>query len=207
MINLSKLLKVVNKLFFVFFICFMICRLVTCYETMTLTNILIVLCILPLVMIPYLLDKLKIYHMDEFLLFFYYMFLLLSLIMGCVLKLYYKIWWFDLLSHFISGFVSSIVGFIILQKNNLIHNKYKWFGFVFILLFTISIAACWEYFEFVCDKIFKCDAQWVFSTGVNDTMTDMLIATFAGIISSSYYLFYLKKNKDGCYGKKYQKEK
>lgn len=43
------------------------------------------------------------------------------------------------------------------------------------------------------DKLFNCDSQWVFESGVNDTMTDMLIATLSGILSSFYYFYYLKK--------------
>lgn len=190
---LKKLLKLVNSLLFVFFVCFTVYMLISSYDTMKLSKILTVLCIIPLIMVPYLLDKIKVYHMDEFLIFFYYLFLLLSLIMGSILKFYYRIWWFDLFTHFISGIMTSIIAFILLQENKLITKKYKWFGFMFIIIFTISIASGWEYFEFFCDKLFKCDAQWVIETGVNDTMTDMLIATLGGILSSIYYLYYLNK--------------
>jgi len=171
----------------------MIYTLISSYDTMGLLKMLTVLCILPLIMVPYLLGKIKVYHMDEVLVFFYYVLLLLSLVMGSILKFYYKVWWFDLFTHFISGIVTSIVAFILLEKNKLVNKKYKWFGFMFILLFNITIAACWEYCEFFCDKLFNSDSQWVFATGVNDTMTDMLIATLAGIFSSFYYLYYLKK--------------
>lgn len=193
---LKKLLKVVNSLLFVFFICFVAYMLISSYDTMKLSKILTLLCILPLIMVPYILDKIKVYHMDEVLIFFYYVFLLLALVMGSILKFYYKIWWFDLFAHFISGAMTSIIAFILLQKNKLINKKYKWFGFLFIILFTISIAAGWEYFEFFCDKLFKSDSQWVMSTGVDDTMTDMLIATLAGILSSFYYLYYLHKKNN-----------
>lgn len=192
---MKKLLKVVNSLLFVFFICFMVYMLISSYATMNLSKILTVLCILPLIMVPYLLDKIKVYQMDEVLIFFYYFFLLLALVMGSILKFYYKIWWFDLFTHFISGFMTSIIAFILLQKNKLVNKKYKWFGFLFILIFTIAIAACWEYFEFTGDKLFHSDTQWVAETGVDDTMTDMLIATFAGLLSSIYYLYYLYKKK------------
>ena len=171
----------------------MVYMLISSYDTMSLSKTLTVLCILPLIMVPYLLDKIKVYHMDEFLMFFYYLFLLLALVMGSVLKFYYRIWWFDLFTHFISGLATSIVAFILLEKNKLVNKKYKWFGFMFIILFTISIAAGWEYFEFFSDKLFNGDSQWVFETGVDDTMTDMLIATLAGVLSSLYYLYYLKK--------------
>lgn len=192
---MKKLLKVVNSLLFVFFICFMVYILISSYGTIKLLKILTVLCILPLIMVPYLLDKIKVYHMDEVLIFFYYFFLLLALLMGSILNFYYKIWWFDLFTHFISGFMTSIIAFILLQKNKLVSNKYKWFGFLFIIVFTMSIACFWEYFEFICDKLFQSDAQWVVKTGVDDTMTDMLIATLAGFLSSIYYLYYLRKKK------------
>lgn len=171
----------------------MVYMLISSYDTMKLSKILTVLCILPLIMVPYLLDKIKVYHMDEVLIFFYYLFLLLALVMGSLLKFYYKIWWFDLFTHFVSGLMTSIIAFIILQENKLVKKKYRGFGFIFILVFTISIAAGWEYFEFICDKLFHGDAQWVVETGVNDTMTDMLIATLAGLLSSIYYLYYLHK--------------
>ena len=132
--------------------------LISSYDTMKLSKILTVLCILPLIMVPYILDKIKVYHMDEVLIFFYYLFLLLALVMGSILKFYYKIWWFDLFTHFISGLMTSIVAFILLQENKLVKKKYKWIGFLFILMFTIGIAACWEYFEFTCDKLFHSDA-------------------------------------------------
>ncbi len=193
--KLKKLLKVVNSLFFVFFICFMAYMLISSYDTMKLSKILTLLCILPLIMVPYLLDKIKVYHMDEVLIFFYYLFLLLALVLGSILKFYYKIWWFDLFTHFTSGMMTSIVAFILLQENKLVKEKYKWFGFLLIILFTTGIGACWEYFEFICDKLFHSDAQWVIATGVNDTMTDMLINTFAGFLSSIYYLYYLHKKK------------
>lgn len=185
---MTKLLKVVNSLLFIFFVCFMGYMLVNSISSIKLSKLLILLCILPLIMVPYILDKIKLYHMNEYLIFFYYVFLLLALVMGCILKLYYKIWWFDLFTHFLSGIMTSIIAFILLSKNNITTNKYKWFGFLFITTFTISIAACWEYFEFFCDKLFNEDAQWVLKTGVDDTMTDMIIATLGGIISSIYWL-------------------
>lgn len=192
---MKKLLKVVNSLLFVFFICFTVYMLVSSYDTMSLSKLLTVLCIIPLIMLVYLLDKLKIYHMDEVLIFFYYLFILLALVIGSVMGLYYKIWWFDLLVHFVSGFMTSIVAFVILQENKIIKKKNKWFCIAFIIIFSVFIGACWEYFEFFCDKLFKADAQWVKKTGMNDTMTDMLIATLASILSALYFIYYFHKKK------------
>ena len=191
---MKKLLKILNSLLFVFFVCFMAYILISSQD-IKLTKLLITLCIFPLIMIPFILDKLKWYHMDEVLIFFYYVFLLIALVMGSLLGFYNKIWWIDLLAHFISGILTSIVAFILLQESKLLNQKNKWLGFLFIIVFTTSIAAGWEYFEFFCDKIFHEDAQWVIKTGVDDTMTDMLVATLGGILVSIYYIYYLQKKK------------
>lgn len=193
---MKKTLRIINSLLFVFFICFMIYILISSYNTLKLSKLLTVLCIFPLVMLPYILDKLKWYHMDEILIFIYYVFLLLALILGSILGLYYKIWWFDLFTHFLSGIMTSILAFIMLKENKIADKKHKSFCLIFILFFTIAIATCWEYFEFISDKLLKSDVQWVAKTGVDDTMTDMLIASFGGVITSIYYLYYISVK--GC---------
>ncbi len=173
----------------------MVYNLISAQE-IKLTCLLTTLCIFPLSMVPYLLDKIKVYHMNELFIFLYYLFLLIALVMGCLLDFYSKVWWFDLFVHFTSGVFTGIVAFILLQKNKLISRKYKWIGFLFMIMTTIGVAACWEYFEFICDNIFQGDAQKVMASGVTDTMTDMLIATLGGFLSSCYYLYDLmKKNK------------
>lgn len=190
---MKKILKILNSLLFVFFICFMVYMLISSYDTMKTTHLLLVICIFPLIMVPFILDKIKIYHMDEVLIFAYYIFLLLSLVFGSILGCYRSIWWFDLLSHFTSGFLTSVLAYVILDKNNLVNKKNKWFSFMFIIIFSIAIAGIWEFFEFTLDLIIGGDTQHSLDTGVNDTMEDMLIATLASIISGFYYLFYIKK--------------
>lgn len=187
------LLKVVNKLLIFIFICFVVCMLLD-FNNINLIKKSIVLCILPLSMVPYLLDKIKVYETNEFVVFIYYIFLLTSMVMGYALDYYYKTWWFDLLSHFISGIFSGIISIVLFEKLKLKNRKYNWFNFLLIIIFSISVAAVWEYIEFFSDKLFGTDNQWVISTGVSDTMTDMLIATLGGILVG---LYYLKKNKDG----------
>lgn len=192
---MKKILKIINSLLFVFFVCFMVYILVSSYNTLKLSKLLTVLCIFPLIMIPYLLDRLKWYHMNEALIFGYYLFLLLALVFGSILGVYYKIWWFDLFTHFLSGIMTSVLAYIILKENKIDDRKHKLFNFIFILTFTIAIAACWEYFEFTSDKLFNSDVQWVAKTGVDDTITDMLIATLGGILSVVYYLYYMHVKK------------
>lgn len=193
--KLKKILQVFNSLLYVFFICFMVYMLITSYSTMKLSQILQLLCIFPLIMVPYVLDKIKGYQIDEKLIFFYYLFLLFALVMGSILKVFYQIWWFDLFTHFLSGILTSIFAYIILEKYQLTSYQYRFFALLFILAFTVFVAGCWEYFEFTCDKLFSSDVQWVAKTGVDDTMTDMLIATLGGILSSIYYYIQIRNKK------------
>ena len=86
----------------------MVYMLITSYSTMKLSQILQLLCIFPLIMVPYVLDKIKGYQIDEKLIFFYYLFLLFALVMGSILKVFYQIWWFDLFTHFLSGILTSV---------------------------------------------------------------------------------------------------
>ena len=190
---MNKILKILNSLLFIFFICFMVYMLISSYNTLGTSKILLVLCIFPLIMLPYILDRLRIHNMDEILIFVYYIFLLLSLILGSILGFYHKIWWFDLLCHFMSGCLTTVVSIIILDKYKLIDKKYRVFGIIFIIIFTVGIAALWEYFEFTIDKLSGNDTQNVLTTGVDDTIEDMMIATLPSIVTSFFYIKIINK--------------
>lgn len=173
------------------------------FSTMQVSKMLTTASILPIIMIPYLLDKIFHYQMKEGLQLGYYLFILISLALGSVLGLYHKIAWFDLLAHFLTGIVSSLASLIILQKYNLIQKKNAGFIFIFMIVFALGIASGWEFFEFFSDKIFGGDTQYVKLTGVDDTMEDMLIALGGSILFSGY--FYIKLKKDQHFIKRMEK--
>lgn len=166
-----------------------------------LANNLILLSIIPIVLGPYLIRKIFGYTMSEVLKFFYFAFIMVSLILGSVMKWYFKIAWFDLFAHFLSGIITSLLALVILKKNNLLKDNNVYFTIFFIISVTLAVAGLWEFFEFASDKIFQNDTQFVLETGVDDTMTDMLIAFFASIICSTYYFLKMKTNS-----KKFMKE-
>ena len=51
------------------------------------------------------------------------------------------------------------------------------------------IAGFWEYYEYICDQLFQKDAQNVLTTGVGDTMQDMIAATIGSILVIIMYLY------------------
>lgn len=159
-------------------------------------RLLIGLAIIPVLLGPWLIKKILKYEMCEVLTFCYYIFALLGLILGSILNFYKLFPGFDKFTHFISGFVSSVVALVFLKKANLLKGKQPiWFSILFIICFSLAVASIWEFFEFFCDKFTGADAQYVQSTGVNDTMEDMLVAFLGSILFSLYYLYQEKKAK------------
>lgn len=149
--------------------------------------------IIPVLLGPYLIKKLLKYEMCELLKFCYYVFALLGLILGSILGFYKFVPLYDKFTHFISGFITSLVALIFLKKAKLLNGKKTlWFNILFIICFSLTIASIWEFFEFICDKLLNADAQYVKTTGVDDTMLDMLVAFFGSILFSLYY-FYQEK--------------
>lgn len=172
-------------------------------SSMPISKILTTASIIPIIMVPYLLDRIFHYRMKEGLQFVFYLFILVSLALGSILGLYHKIAWFDLLAHFLTGVISSLVSCVFLEKQGLLRKEKVGFACLFMILFALGVSSSWEFFEFFSDKIFHGDTQYVKLTGVNDTMEDMLIAFFGSILFSGY--FYIKIKKDQYFIRKLEK--
>lgn len=101
---------------------------------------------------------------------------LLAFYIACtVFKLYDKIWWLDLVVHFVAGVVISMTLTLFTKS--------------WLLIFTsaVTLSLAWELIEFLCDSIFGTNMQrWKDSYtrfkrgGLIDSMTD-LIAAIVGI--------------------------
>jgi len=112
---MKKFLNLVNKIWIVLFLVVMVYQLAVHGSSYYIAKILILLCIIPIVCGPMIIQKLFGYHMSEVLKFFYFSFIMVALICGSVLGWYQKIGWFDLFAHFLSGIVFSIVALIVME--------------------------------------------------------------------------------------------
>lgn len=117
--------------------------------------------------------------------FTYILFVIAAQFFGSVIYLYNSIWWYDLLCHFVSGILTSVLALNILSFYD-IKPKKKIFNYIFIICFTISIAAIWEYLECLIDILFKTNVQHYIETGTKDTITDMIAGTIGSILFSIY---------------------
>lgn len=188
------ILNIINKIWILVFLILMVYQLTVHGSSYTLSKNLVLLCIVPIVLGPLLIRKIFKYTMSETLKFFYFLFIMIALICGSVLGWYYHISWFDLFAHFLSGIVFSIVALIILKSCGFLRKDHVGFQILFILCFGLGIASFWEFFEFFSDKLFESDTQWVAETGVDDTMTDMLIAFLGSGMFSIYYFIKMKRH-------------
>ena len=184
---MNKALTLVNRSINLGLVVFMFFKIIFEIEVMSFSKILTVISIIPILLVPFLIKKIIKYQMSEILKLIYYLFVIVALVLGSILGWYYQISWLDLLAHFLSGILTSLCALIILKKEELLKIEHISFTIVFIVGFTLMTAAGWEFFEFFSDKILNGDSQWVLETGVDDTMTDMLIA-FLGSIGFSIYL-------------------
>ena len=133
----------------------------------------------------------------------YLLFLGLAMVMGIDFDLY-KNWYilgnpcFDKIVHTISGVFAAFVAKEALDSNydgkniktagsGAVVKRYNsGFAWLFIVSFVALSAAGWECFEFLYDQIAGGNMQELISSGLDDTMWDILSALTAGIITALF---------------------
>ena len=128
--------------------------------------------------------------------FVYILFIFLAQFLGSVVCLYNKLWWYDLFVHFLSGIFTSFFALIIMEWLGVYKNKNIAFNILFMICFTLMIASLWEFVEFASYVFLDLDVQHHLTTGVFDTMEDMLVAFLGSIIVSCVYLFDKRMNNN-----------
>lgn len=133
--------------------------------------------------------KVKLSNLPDFLL---QSFIFLALFLGRMYNMYSILPWWDLFLHFASGALLGFLSLIILKpligENNLKTLPPLFIG-IYILLFTISGAALWEFWEFTGDQLFGFDSQL---NSLMDTMTDMISGSLSGVILSIMGFLHMK---------------
>ncbi len=86
---------------------------------------------------------------------------------------------------------------LLLKQLGMYDENKIFFNILFIISVTLSVAVCWEFFEYFGNILFGGDAQRVAKTGVNDTMQDMLVAFIGSIIVSIIYYIEEKRKLNG----------
>lgn len=131
--------------------------------------------------------KLKI-EIDDKINLVYIIFIILAHFLGVILNFYDKYPGYDKLVHFIFGIVASYLSLFLIKDLKI--NKV-----IGIITITLSLATLWEVYEYICSLIFNVDPQNNLTTGVNDTMQDIIVAFAGSILVGLVYKILLCKVK------------
>ena len=114
----------------------------------------------------------------------------------------YQIPFFDKVLHFTSGIFISMLAIIIywiIKKDRRISDEKEHRIFMlFVLNTNLAIAMLWELYEYMMLVLFNNDCINHYTTGVHDSMTDMICALIAGLIVLYAVNRYYKHKKNNC---------
>jgi len=148
-----------------------------------------------LTFLPAIIEKrFKVDFISEFeivILFFIYA----SMYLGEIHSFYRRFWWWDIFLHALSGLIIGLIGFLLIyilnKEENVAIKLSPFFVAIFSLSFALAIGVIWEIFEFSMDSFFGFNMQ---KSGLLDTMWDLIVDAFSGLIVSVSGYFYLKKD-------------
>lgn len=137
-----------------------------------------------------------------------------GIVIGSYFKMFDKIWWFDIFMHVLSGFVCAVFGYdfaVIIQRKK--GQCAATLAALFSIMFALSIAVGWEFYEFLMDTFHGTNLQLskpgeetaMFDLsqyhgeygylGLVDTMTDMMMNAAGGIVGMIFMIVLRNRKK------------
>lgn len=115
----------------------------------------------------------------------------------------YSLPYFDKVLHFSSGLFATLIAVMLFCKIKNVKKvenaaDYKIF-LLFINSMNLAIAALWEFYEYALLIFFNNDAVNHYTTGVHDSLTDMICAFIAGLIITCLIIRYYKTGKSNFF--------
>lgn len=140
------------------------------------------------------------------------LFIFCSLFLGEVANFYTHFWWWDDLLHLFSGIILGLIGFLMVYFLNSRYsvNLSPVLVGLFSLTFAVFLGVLWEIFEFTVDALTEANMQrWHMESdafligkdyqgvGLRDTMSDLIVDMFGGLMAGFYAYYIYKKDKSG----------
>lgn len=151
--------------------------------------------IILVMLLPWIIEKLFKIDIPGILRTSYLVFAFMAHFLGSIVDFYHAFESYDTLMHFLSGVLTGFIAIYIMALLKGYDKKRIILNVIFMLGFTMLIASAWEMIEFTCDNLFGKDAQNVLTTGVDDTMWDMIVAFIGSILVSILYIIEVKTHK------------
>lgn len=153
---------------------------------------LICLSIIPVMLVPTILKKLFKLNLTPSVEFVYLIFVFFAHFLGSIVNFYHTVNNYDKIIHLASGTVTAFFALYLLINFKKYDHKTVLFNVLFIIAFTLMVAVFWEFFEYFNDNLFGKDAQNVLTTGVDDTLKDMIAAFIGSILFNIMYIYEVK---------------
>lgn len=126
-------------------------------------------------------------------------FCFLGFSLGTGLRWHDNLLHFDDVSHFLSGILFTLVGFClygrVIEKKPVNRRENLFLQVTYAFFFSMFVAVIWEIGEFTSFLITGHDAQHTLTTGVFDTMEDMIACTLGSILAAADYFLPARKGK------------
>ena len=106
----------------------------------------------------------------------------------------YSMPYFDKVVHGISGVFACELAYMV-YKYYLPFDHRKSLMFIFLNVSHMAIALLWEFYEYAVLILMNNDAIRHYSTGVHDSMTDMIVASIGGLCLCVYLLAFDQSSK------------
>lgn len=163
------------------------------YNNLDLSRILILILLPPVLFIVKIIREIGI-KIPDWIETSYILFIIFGQLFGCAFYMMQEVKYYDKALHFLSGILTNTLGLLLLENSNL-KNRTTLTDIIFILALSLAIAASWEIFEYTSDHFLNGDTQNVLTTGINDTMQDIIAATISTSIFVIIYSIIKKKTK------------
>ncbi len=130
--------------------------------------------------------------------FCFVVFVILSLVLGSYWWFYEKFSWWDDMLHFSYWVGFSVIWYLLI----LVMWRKAWIEkhYVLIVIFSFCFSVCfwaiWEIYEYCADLFFWLNMQKTIEYGIHDTMWDLILETFAALLTNIYIAAYLKSKKE-----------
>lgn len=129
-----------------------------------------------------------------------YIFCTLSFTVGMALQAYHCIPLYDKLLHTLSGLFFSFLSLIcyaLLKAEKKTELREFPVAAAFSFNFSMMVAAVWELYEYFLSLVSTMDPQNVLTTGIHDTMQDILVCLIGSLLFLiPEYLYFRKGKKD-----------
>ena len=124
----------------------------------------------------------------------------LAYTVGIAFRGYGRIPFYDKAVHCLSGVVFGLLGiifFYLIKSDRRIQPRDGIFSGYFAVSFAATIGVIWEIWEYCMNFIFHSDPQHALTTGVNDTMLDLIVCLVGSLLVLFSIWRYFSKGKAG----------